>query len=70
MTCISMPSTLPCPFCGEAPRIFADEDMIFIECNTANCPASPISSGDLIIDAYKALAAWNRRAPHKDTPNE
>jgi hypothetical protein len=54
---------LPCPFCGESPDVYADHDMISITCRTVNCPASPISTGDLIVDAYKAAAAWNRRAP-------
>jgi hypothetical protein len=57
-----MEGPLPCPFCGEKPRVMANDDTFVIECETVNCPASPISSGDLVIDAYKATFAWNRRS--------
>lgn len=56
------PGLLPCPFCGEPPYVYFNDDIINIECQTVNCPASPISSGDLIVDAHKALEAWNTRA--------
>lgn len=54
----------PCPFCGAAAAVSANDDIIWIGCETVNCPASPISSGDLVFDAHKVLTAWNTRVSH------
>lgn len=54
----------PCPFCGEQPRMMAyagDVGGVHIECETPDCPASPISTGGSMMDPLIAWNAWNRR---------
>lgn len=57
---------LPCPFCGEMPNshVFPDEfGGMQVDCPTANCPASPITTGNSMFDPLIAFTAWNRRTP-------
>lgn len=59
------PSPLPCPFCGEQPRVTDFSGIASVTCVTLNCPASPVSSGDIAFDCAldRAIERWNRRAP-------
>lgn len=58
---------LPCPFCGEAPEIGAEEDSwgpyvstsYFIQCKAPLCSAAPLVIHD---SAQEAMEAWNKRA--------
>jgi hypothetical protein len=57
---------LPCPFCGEPPLVCefpGGDGSIDITCETVNCPASHVSSGDAMVDPLVPFNAWNRRAP-------
>ena len=57
---------LPCPFCGAKPRtsVFPDEfGGMQIECETANCPASGLTTGSALFDPLIPWQAWNTRTP-------
>lgn len=51
---------LPCPFCGSAPAIHRDSDIVSIACENVAC--SRIRLRTSWTDESDAIAAWNRRA--------
>lgn len=61
---------LPCPFCGGHPRVKVLDGPLTcgtVECQTPNCPASPITTLDRIAqDADEAIKNWNKRYTVKE----
>lgn len=54
---------LPCPFCGEPPTIKDWNGICNVTCDTVNCPASPVSTGDKCTWPLDVrISHWNRRA--------
>lgn len=54
------PELLPCPFCGNAPRVKHGDSLMHISCDTLECP---IDINFIQRTPEKAIAAWNQRAP-------
>lgn len=54
---------LPCPFCGEDPRLTAETDVVdgFVHSYTMTCDTCGISMSDEYSDDLQE--AWNRRSP-------
>ena len=64
---MTAPDLLPCPFCGEAPRLWEyNKGECEIECINGHCPSEPHVG---IHTKAEAIAAWNTRAtPAAMTP--
>lgn len=59
---MAAPNVKPCPFCGAVPDVTGSDDAVWINCETVDCPASPISSGDAPNDGVIVIDRWNTRA--------
>lgn len=65
---MSAPDLLPCPFCGNAPRVIEDDsyDACQVFCagdgTEGSCPAEPCVYRRKS-DLPDAIAAWNTRTP-------
>lgn len=54
---------LPCPFCGEQPRVIETRGVAFpyvVACEEGDCPVQPMTERRKT--GADAIAAWNRRA--------
>ena len=55
-----MPDLLPCPWCGEVPTLFWDDDHSWISCELVGCAIRPETA--LEDTEAEAIARWNQRA--------
>ena len=55
------PKLKPCPFCGEAPRLYLHYGYYRIECQNGECPSRLTASAN----QKDIIAAWNTRLKPK-----
>lgn len=57
---------LPCPFCGELPRVIEEFNRTLIHCNSSDCYVHPSVDSYSPAELLQAEEMWNRRAPSNE----